>query len=80
MNKIVVGAMCACLLAGCAMPDQAPHHKLTAAEKACRDAPPPTGSHISSADCDRTTSLSTNSNALSGSLRRTYGGSNGGGK
>ena len=47
MNKIVVSAICACLLAGCAMPDQAPHHKLTAAERACRNAPPPTGSHIS---------------------------------
>ena len=47
MNKIVVSAMCACLLAGCAMPDQGPRPKLTAAQKACKNAPPPTGSHIS---------------------------------
>ena len=46
MNRIILGAGLALLVAGCAIPDQPPRHKLTAAERACRDAPPPTGSHI----------------------------------
>jgi hypothetical protein len=52
MTKICVSTLILCLLAGCAMPPQSDRPKLTAAEKACKDAPPPTGTHIATPDCD----------------------------